>query len=137
MIEQEEEIPTEAVDFDEYLDDFGDVVYDDDAELIAKLAVVAAPHMRDKESTEGILNFFDKLFQPKLNCPYKIGEIIEYFSRADRNNPRWRDAKVLKLLKWAEWNNNTPQEIEIILLDTGSTRIIRKQDFDKRLRIRK
>jgi hypothetical protein len=114
-----------------------------DIETVQKIAEALAPHMRDKESTAGCINFFESLFRIKLNCPYQVGEMVEYFSRgSDRSKPpRWLPARVTKALHYGDWNDNTPMELEVILLDEflgmyvdRSPRIVRKDVFDVRLR---
>lgn len=106
-----------------------------DVELIEGFAKIFAEHARDKESTAGMIDFFDKLFKERLNCPYQKGDWVLYYSRGiDIKNPKWRPAIVTGHKGHGSWNNNTPNEIHILLIDSKSTREIRKEHWDFRLK---
>lgn len=103
-------------------------------DVSTKIALALIPHMRDVESGLACIDFFDKLFKDKVNGPYQEGQRWEYFSRGHNNNPKWRPCIITKCLKYGRWNNMTPQQIEITLLDNGSTRIIDIRNCNVRLR---
>lgn len=100
-------------------------------------------HGRDYDNSKAeIVDFFLTLCggRQKINCPYTVGERIEYLSFRRK---RWIGARVLQLRGAAEWNNWTPSEIHLELEikdSTGhlQTRVIRHVDkWNEVMRLRK
>lgn len=100
-------------------------------------------HGRDHDNSKAeIVDFFLALCggRQKINCPYSVGERIEYLSFRRK---KWIGARVLYLRGAEEFNHWTPTEIHLVLEikdDSGrfqSRMINHVQNWDEVMRLRK
>ena len=116
----------------------------DNSELVANLMLdTLKEHGRDYDNSKTeIIDFFMALVggRQKLNCKYKVGEIIEYRHRylkkdgyISKRGVWWR-GRIVELRGAADWNKWTPREM-FIKLDNGQSRLLDNTfDWDKRVR---